>query len=101
MEAEQDDLEYQAAKKRVEDLKGFYTHLAVYLVVNAGLFLVNYATNRHTWWFYWPLIGWGIALAIHAVVTFVIEGQVGARWEERKIRELVERDRRTIQGSMS
>ena len=83
---------YLRAKKRVEDLKGFYTHLAVYLVVNAGLFLINFVTSD-TWWFYWPMIGWGIGLAAHAVSVFYAEGRLGRDWEERKMRELMDDDR--------
>jgi len=98
MEPTQEEQRYKQAKKRVEDLKGFYAHLTVYLVVNAGLFLINFATNRDSWWIYWPLLGWGIALVIHAVVLFAIEGPFGERWEARKIQELMDRDRRTIRG---
>ena len=29
--------EYQAARRQVQRLRGFYAHLAVYLPVNAGL----------------------------------------------------------------
>ncbi|HEY7033128.1 MAG TPA: 2TM domain-containing protein [Thermomicrobiales bacterium] len=86
------DARYQQAKQRVEALKGFYTHLAVYTIFNTGLFLLNLATDRGNWWFYWPLLGWGVALAIHAVVLLTIEGPRGHAWEERKIRELMERD---------
>ncbi len=25
-------------------------------------------------WFYWPLMGWGIGIAVHAIVTFVMFG---------------------------
>lgn len=83
---------YERARKRVEELRGFYSHLAIYLVVNLGLLLVNLATNRHALWFFWPLIGWGIAVLIHAT-TVILGGSVGTRWEERKTRQLVERER--------
>jgi hypothetical protein len=79
------------AKKRVEELKGFYTHIAVYATFNLFLFMIDFLSNREHWWFYWPLLGWGIPLAIHAVVMFGIEGRFGKRWEERKLRELVSR----------
>ena len=92
---------YRAALERAEMLQGYYIHLLVYLVVNTGLFLINLLTKGEsgTWWFYWPLIGWGIALGIHALVTFVIEGPFGSEWEDRKIKELIEHDRATIHGS--
>lgn len=77
---------YKRAKERVEALKGFYTHLAVYLAVNAGLFLINVVTSSN-WWFYWPMLGWGIGLAVHAMTIFVTDGWFGPAWEERKIKE--------------
>jgi hypothetical protein len=86
------DARYEQAKKRVEELKGFYAHLAVYAIINAGLFLINLVTDRGNWWFFWPLLGWGIALAIHAVMVFAIEGPRGQAWQERKIREFMEHD---------
>jgi hypothetical protein len=83
----------ERAEKRVEEIKGFYVHLMVYSVVNLGLFLINLVTrDGGGWWFYWPLLGWGIGLTIHAA-TLLFEGPFGPRWEERKVRELMDRDR--------
>jgi hypothetical protein len=92
------DPRYQAAKKHVEELKGFITHVTIYLAVNSFLFLLNFITDRGNWWFYWPLLGWGIAIVIHAAVFFGIEGRFGRDWEERKAREFMERDRLTQEG---
>lgn len=80
-----DEQRYKEAKERVEALKGFYAHLAVYLAVNLGLFFLSMATGGT--WFVWPLFGWGIGLLSHAVAVFVIGGRLGSGWEERKIRE--------------
>jgi hypothetical protein len=89
---EDQDPRYQKAKERVEELKGFYVHLATYLIINFGIFLINILTNRDNLWFYWPLIGWGVGLAIHAFVVFGFEGPFGRHWEERKIRQLMDQD---------
>lgn len=82
---------YQEAKKRVEELKGFYTHLGIYLIFAAGAILFWVMTGARGW-FYWPLLFWGIGLAIHALTIFVTEGRLGRAWEERKLRELMEQD---------
>ncbi len=37
--------------------------------------------------------GWGIGFAIHAAVVFLGGGRIGSDWEERKIREYVDRER--------
>lgn len=85
---------YERAKKRVEELKSFYSHLFVYLAVNAGLFLLNIITSPRHLWFYWPLIGWGIGLSIHGLSVFGTQKLLGKDWEEKKIREIMEKEKR-------
>src|SRR5687768_6838026 len=88
------DREYEAAQARAEELQGFYIHLLVYAVVNLGLFVINLLTKGDggTWWFYWPLAGWGIGLGVHALAVFA--GVFGEGWKERKAAEIYERSRR-------
>jgi hypothetical protein len=84
---------YERAQARVKELKGFYTHATAYVLVNIGLFVINLLTGGG-WWFYWPLLGWGIGLGIHALSVFAFGGgPFGRDWEERKTRELMDRDR--------
>ena len=66
---------YQSAKKRVESKMGFYTHLSVYVAVILFLVVINLLTSSGSIWFHWPMLGWGIAVAIHALVVFVFRGQ--------------------------
>jgi hypothetical protein len=77
------------ARQRANELRGFYTHLGTYLFVNLLLFVVDVVTGSG-WWFYWPLLGWGIALAAHAYRVFGLSSRFGPEWEERKVRELME-----------
>jgi hypothetical protein len=81
----------QRARDRVGEIKGFYHHLTVYLVVNALLFLIDIFSGGGTW-FYWPLLGWGVAVAIHGLNTFDILPWSSKEWEERKVRELLAKD---------
>ena len=85
---------YKRAKERVEAIKGFYVHATVYLLVNLGLFAIIALTAFGDWWFYWPLIGWGIGLTAHAVSVFLAgeAGPLGTTWEERKTREIMEKE---------
>ena len=87
---------YEEAKKRVAEIKGFYQHLASYLVVNAALVIINLLTSPGYLWFVWPLGGWGIGLALHALSVF--GGLWGKSWEERKIKEFMDRDKSTGTG---
>ncbi len=66
---------YQRAKKRAEAKLGFYIHLAVYLLVNAALILINMNTSPGYSWFGWPLFGWGIGLFFHGMGVFVFSGR--------------------------
>jgi hypothetical protein len=33
------------------------------------LFVINVLADGE-WWFYWPLIGWGIGLGVHALAVY-------------------------------
>ena len=84
---------YDRARARAKELRDFYTHAIIYVLVNIGLFVINVLTGGG-WWFYWPLLGWGIGLGIHALSVFAFGGgPFGREWEERKTRELMDRDR--------
>lgn len=83
---------YRYARERVRATRSFLTHFVVYLVVNAFLFTLNMVTDSHSLWFYWPLLGWGVAVAIQALFTFGPISTLGPEWEERKIKEYLEKD---------
>jgi hypothetical protein len=84
-----EDEKYVKAKKRVEEIKGFYSHLIIYVVVNIVLVIINLVTSFGVWWFYWPLLGWGIGVFFHAMSVFVFSKFPGSQWEERKIKEVM------------
>ena len=58
------DENYEKAKKRVNQLKGFYTSLIVYIVVIIFLAVVNYLTSPGIWWFLIVAFIWGILLLL-------------------------------------
>ena len=80
---------FHRAQERVQEIKALYTHLIIYLLVNPFLIFINYFTYWDFQWFWFPLFGWGIGLAAHALTVFGF----GAQWEERKIRKLMEEDK--------
>ena len=84
---------YKEARRRVRNLRGFYTHLVLYVLVNAGLVILNLVTSPGRWWFGWATAGWGIGLLAHGLAVFAFGGWLGADWEQRKIREYLERDK--------
>ena len=92
MEVEQQ--RYERAHARVQAIKGFYIHASVFVMVNIALFTINALTGG-AWWFYWPLVGWGIGLGAHALGVFGFGGRGpwGQDWEERKVREIMDEQR--------
>jgi hypothetical protein len=92
---ENEQTAYQRAHQRVQELKSFYSHLAVYIIGNLGLFLINMLTTPNVLWFLWPLLGWGIGLAMHAFWLFAGDRVFGRDWEEREIRKIMEREKHT------
>ena len=80
----------QRARERVSEIKGFYIHLAIFVVVLVLLFVVDAATSGG-WWVQWVFLGWGIGVLAHAVAIFGGAPKFISRWEERKIREYVDK----------
>ncbi len=87
-------IKYQRARERVEGLKYLYIHLGLYVLVNLFLFLLNIIVSPTSLWFYWPLLFWSIGLVLHAFYVFASGRLFGADWEERKIGEIMEKERR-------
>ncbi|WP_437958402.1 2TM domain-containing protein [Sorangium sp. So ce119] len=71
--------------------KGFRSHLFSFVVVNAFLFAIN-ALTPGPWWFFWPLLGWGLGLAFHAHAA--LSSDVPPRRLRREIERSAERARR-------
>jgi hypothetical protein len=84
---------YRRARARVQELRAFYGVMCLYVLVNAILFVVDMLTPGGTW-FYWPVLGWGIGMAAWGITLFGVWSRFGRDWEERKIREYMEKDGR-------
>jgi hypothetical protein len=82
------------AHRRLAMIKAFYGHLAIYVAVNTLLHVIN-LVNGHRYWAIWPLLGWGIAIAIQAASTFEWPMRLLAPdWEQRKLNQLMDTERR-------
>ena len=79
---------YRKAKKRVEEIKGFYANIIAYCVVIPFLIFINYRTSWDHKWFFYPMFGWGIGVVIQGFMVF----GYGSDWEEKKIREYMDKD---------
>lgn len=99
-DARPDELQHirlRRARQRVEAMRGFLIHLGIYLTVNLGLLVLNLVltqvSGNQTYFFFWPLVLWGIGLLIHGFVVFGADRFLGPEWEERKIREYLAKQR--------
>ena len=91
-----DEIKYQQALKRVKRIKGFYTHLMVYVVINIGLLIVNHnnaTENFWRWQTFSTVLFWGIGLFGHGLSVFIPTMLLGKDWEEKKIKELMEKEK--------
>ncbi len=80
---------YARAKERVEKLKGFYSNLISYCCVIPTLVVINLVTYSKFQWFWFPMLGWGLGLTLHALETFGF----GKSWEEKKMNEILNKNK--------
>lgn len=89
---------YKVAKKRIKEIKGFYIHLMAYIFVNTFLLIinkkifvnniVNIQVEDFSLMFFW-----GIVLFAHWIGVFGTKLFLGKDWEEKKIKELMEKEK--------
>jgi hypothetical protein len=79
----------EEAKRKLAVMKGFYIHLFAYIAVNIVLLAINLLTTPAVLWFQWPLLGWGIGVAVHAFLAYGRSPGPIAKWEDKKLRELM------------
>lgn len=81
---------YESARRKVEAKLRFRVHLSVYVGVMVLLFTINMINTPEYMWFKWPLLGWGIAVLIHAVRVFFLPQKLTPT--EEMIMKQVEKD---------
>lgn len=96
------EIQYAEAKKQVKRIKGFYTHLTIYIVINIFVFIVNAreipeGESLLQWRTLMTPFFWGIGLLVHGINVFLPNIILGKNWEERKIKELMEQEKRKFQ----
>jgi hypothetical protein len=101
MENQTQYIKYKKAKKRVEELKGFYIHLSVYISINlflSGAQIVDEFTESKSFseifsdfGMYAVWIIWGVGMFFHWLAVFESK-IIGKKWEERKLKEILEKE---------
>ncbi|MRT16054.1 2TM domain-containing protein [Vitellibacter sp. q18] len=100
MEPIEKSTKYLRAKKRVAEIKKFYSSLMFYIIFIIALAGLNYYTNEWSYpWFLWAAFGWGIGIIFQAIKTFQWMPFVGRNWEERKLRQYMEEEEKRGQNN--
>jgi hypothetical protein len=95
-----EDLRLERIKRKVKSIKGFYKHLMAYVLVNLFLFAITYG-QLEAGVSFWNIstfavaFFWGIGLAFHAANVFGKNIFLGDDWEEKKIKELMDKNHNT------
>ena len=84
---------YENARKRLENLKGFYWSVFAYIIVIPFLIFINFKTswNEHKWFFY-PMLGWGVGLAFQAYQVYGKDKYFGKDWESKKLEQFMKEE---------
>jgi len=95
-----EQLRMERARKRVKAIAGFYKHLAVYLLVNIFLLALKFmdledGETFFTFGNFSTAFFWGIGVCFHALSVFGTNIFLGSDWEERKIQEIVDKQKKS------
>jgi transcriptional regulator with XRE-family HTH domain len=79
------------ALAKVRKIKGFYMHVAEYVLIIAFLALVNLLTAPNRIWVQWAAIPWALVLALHGLKVFDRIPFLNADWEKRTVEKYLGR----------
>ncbi|MGD1946706.1 MAG: 2TM domain-containing protein [Croceivirga sp.] len=94
----------ELAKKRVEEIKGFFRHLKVFIVINGSLYLLKlgwlnallpngFPIEPYYYdWIWMNILIWGLILAIHGLTLYRHRFTFLKKWEERQIKKYMEEE---------
>lgn len=99
-----EDSKMDRAKKRVGELKGFYIHLTVFILVNTFISTMKIVRNLgdgetfgEAFWDFGTFavwIFWGIGVFFHGAKVFSFNPFFGKDWEKRQIQKYMEKDKK-------
>jgi hypothetical protein len=75
----------EEARRYVRRKRIFYTILGIWIALSLMWFAIDMLDDSSSVWFYWPMLGTGIGVAITGIVLLGIGGLFGANWERREI----------------
>jgi hypothetical protein len=79
------------ARRHVRRKRIFYTVVAIWIALSLMWLTIDLLDDSSSFWFYWPMLGTGIGVAITGIVLLGIGGLFGAEWERREIDKYLRR----------
>jgi 2TM domain len=100
METNKDKEAYDMAYAKVKRIKGFYTHLTVYIIVNAFIVVGNFndlepGESYFQFHNFITAFFWGMGLVAHGFSVFVPNYMFGKEWEDKKVKQFMDKDKNT------
>lgn len=87
--AEVDAEVLERARRSAKSKVGFYRHAGIWATVSVAMVFVDVLSGPG-WWFFWPVLGWGIAVAFHAGSIFLGDG-FQQKLEDREVERMMKR----------
>jgi uncharacterized membrane protein YccC len=81
----------EEARRYVRRKRILFTIIGIWLALCLMWFVIDLLDDSSSWWFYWPMLGTGIGVAITAIVLLGLGGLMGADWERREIGKYMSR----------
>jgi 4-hydroxybenzoate polyprenyltransferase len=81
----------EEARRYVRRKRIFFTVLAIWIALSLMWFFIDMRDDSSSVWFYWPMLGTGVGVAITGIVLLGIGGLFGADWERREIDKYLRR----------
>jgi hypothetical protein len=81
----------EEARRHVRRKRIFYTVLGIWLALCLMWFAIDMLDDSSSFWFYWPMLGTGIGVAIAGIALLGIGGLLGVEWEQREIEKYLRR----------
>jgi 2TM domain len=85
------DESLEEARRYVRRKRIFYAVLGIWIALSLMWFLIDLSDDSSSYWFYWPVFGSGIAVAITGIALLGVGGLFGAEWERREIDKYLRR----------
>jgi uncharacterized membrane protein YccC len=85
------DAAREDARRYVRRKRILYTIVGIWLALSLMWFTIDLLDDSSSFWFYWPMLGTGIGVAVTAIVLLGIGGLFGGDWERREMERYLRR----------